>query len=172
MCERSATVNRCEHSAIIVCVPLLHPFCNDYQSSLPKTRGSRRGARAGTGGHTGRGGWPVASGRRSRVLRTAGANGSSIAPSTSTPNTSAASPASLSVRTTPSTSQWPGTAAVPQFLEMIREEVRQQLAAQSGSTSATSSHLPTSLVPTPLDAAGTPEPGMVLHAVLHGCLLL
>ena len=134
-------------------------------SSMPKTRGSCHGARTGTGGRTGRGDRPVSSRRRLRELQTAGVSGSSVAPSTSIPNTNDASPASLSVRTIPSTAQWPGASAVPQFLEMICEEVRQQLAAQSGSTSATSLFLPTSLVPTPLDAAGTEEPGMVL--LLH-----
>ena len=82
---------------------------------------------------------------------------------------SVAFPASLSVRTTPSTSQLSGTAAVPQFLEMFCEEVRQQLAAQSGSTSATSLLLPTSLDPTPLDAVGTAEPGMVLLLCTGAC---
>ena len=58
---------------------------------------------------------------------------------------------------------------MPQFLEVIREEVRHQLAAQSGCTSATSSLLPTSLVPTRLDAAGTAETGMVLLLCTGAC---
>ena len=137
---------------------------------MPKTRGSRRGAHTGTGGPAGRGGRPVASRLRSRErARTAGASGSSVAPSTSTPITSVASPASSSVHTTPITSEWPGTAAIPQFLQMIREEVRQQLAAQSGSTSAPSSLLPTSLGPTPFDAASTAKPGMVLLLCTGAC---
>ena len=105
---------------------------------------------------------------------------SSLAPSTSNSNTSTSSPASLVVRTTPSTSQWPGNVAVPQFLDIICKEVRHQLAAQSSCTPSTPSPLtptPTSSVPILPVVASSADSGMALllcmgaccHNV-HGCL--
>ena len=55
---------------------------------------------------------------------------------------------------------------------MIHDEVRQQLAVKSGSTPASSSLFLTSLLPTPLDMAGTAELSMVLFAVVDGCMFL
>ena len=133
---------------------------------MPRTRGARRSTRAGRGSLHG------APRRRSRVPRTPGAGASSLARATMSSTMTTLSPASLDVPSSPSAFQLPRNVAVSQFLDMICEENRQQLATQSGTTPSPPSPLsPTSTLVVPIlpVAVSSTCSGMVLLLCMGAC---
>ena len=142
---------------------------------MPRIRGARRSIRSRSGGpHS-------APGCHSRVSRTPGAGASSLTRATASFTVTTSSPAFLVVPSSPIASQLPGNVAVSQFLDMIRDEVRQQLGAQSGTTPSPASPLSptsTSVVPVLPVAGSSTWSGMVLLLLCtgvcchsgHGCV--
>ena len=100
----------------------------------------------------------------------------SLTRATASSTATASSPASLVFPSSPSASQLPGNVTASQFLDMIRKEVRQHLAAHSDTTPFPSSPLsptPTSVVPDPVLPVAASGSGLVWCgiSVVHGNLL-